>query len=153
MTAAVPPIEYRHMSGRTLSVADPCTFRDYCIPGDAQAWVYLARQWVGAAEAAAETEQQLLTLSGLRTYVEQLAEAAATCTVADCRRYVEQLRGATVRARMLVLAWGGTGPAIPGPWEPSSGWLPSLLGQGGGVWKVLPWAVLLWALTHRRSSR
>lgn len=141
------------MSGRVLTPADPCTFRDACTPNDAEAWVYLGRKWVGAAEAAATDERQLLTVSGLRTFVEQLAEAAERCTIADCEPYVRQLIGATERARMLVMAWDGGAPDIPGPWEPGSDILPELLKPGGALMRVLPWAVLAFLFLQDRRAR
>ncbi len=148
----VAAIEYQHMAGHRLTVADPCTFTNACTPYDAKGWAYLARKWVDAAEAAAgDDEQRLLTVSGLRSFAEQLTQGALNCTALNCKDYVDPLVGATVRARMLVIAWGGSAPDIPGPWSPQGGWWDALLGRGGGIWKVLPWLVLALMASQRRS--
>ncbi len=139
---SIPPIEYQHGFGPKLTPEDPCTFRDHCTPNDAAAWVYLAETWTEAAAAGATTPERGFTIQRLRTYVAQLREGAVDCTVADCETFVRGLIGATERARMLVLAWGVETPSVPGPWEPAEGWPGALLGQGGGLWKLLPWLVL-----------
>lgn len=137
----VPPIEYQHGAGAKLTPADPCTFHNYCTPSDAAAWVYLAEKWTEAAAAGATTRERMFTVQRLRTYVAQLKEAASGCRT-HCGVVVMNLVGATERARMLVLAWDVSEPHVPGPWEPEGGWPGALLGQGGGLWRLLPWLVL-----------
>lgn len=151
--ADLPEIRYQHGSGPVLTPASPCMFSNHCSPTDAAAWVYLARKWTDAAAEAAATQPQRFEVSRLRAYVAQLAEGVDECNPAfdptglevfDCEPYVRGLVGATERARMLVIAWGATPPHIPGPWEPTEGWSSVLLGEGGAIWKLLPWAMLAW---------
>ena len=129
------------MAGPKLTPARPCTFDDACTPDDAAAWVYLAEHWTDAADDAAQSPEQHATVARLRTFVEQLAEGADGCTALDCQTFVRELVGATERARMLVVAWSGEGPEIPGPWWLSA--LPKLFpSTSAGMWKLLPWLML-----------